>query len=1704
MRRKLSTLINLALVAALILPGILRRAPASIQAFVDPLLTSAGDVSVIVTASSADEAAAAVVRAGGAVTSRLWLVDAVGATLPASRLGLLSGQPGVVSITRNAPVSASGLRPGWVTERKEKKSIYSLAGSGDLAGVMLGDGSVVAIGQASVAARIDSTGHAFWSREDLPFEGLISSPVFDGVSTVYFVGQKSPSSDRFNIIALDVEDGSILWREQERSVVTSLAIGPTGDRLYAMANADNAVLKIVDPLTGAELQRFRPDGDRSGPYARPVVAADGAVYLQSSGILPNGDAGSSHIYAIHLAEPDSGIDLLWHLSLPMKVGEGLDFAPTTTENRLFLVSIGGSRIYGLDRVSGELLFSTPLPDKPIATPVVGPDGTLLVTTQKSLFAIEPDGALRFVMPANKLLSAPAVSDDGVAYVADRERLIALNARNGEALWTLSARNDIIGSPVILADGSVILGDAGDRLYVVTPAGQITTGLVLDATLVAYLTSPEVPGAFAVLYDKEQLGFVGDLSSTWDPARKDVQPTDSQARWELANPIGIDVGADVLHGHFREEVGGNSSLSSRALDGSGVGIAVVDSGVYMDSAVKTLLSQGKGTSVRKQYSGQFDFTGDALGTIQCPHYTDPDYNATYGYCYYPADLSRDNYGHGSHVAGIIWSQITDDSTGTAMGVAPGASVISVRVLDDYGNGTYEDVIQGIQWVVDNRNNPELPAPIRILNMSLSGEASAPYFVDPLNRAVEKAWAVGIVVLAAAGNTGPRAESITVPGNDPYVITVGALDNGRTPGYWGDDRVAPWSASGPTRDGFVKPDVLAPGANIVSFMHNEQATASVAHLVEEHPDYQETQSLFRMHGTSMATAAASGVVALMLQANPALTPDQVKFRLMVSARPTVDDSGRPTETIFRQGAGRIWAPDAIQDASFPPDGVANVGMDIQQDLAHGWALLDEGGHPVLDDAGSPMVDEAELAFHYQGPVQRMASEDGQIYLYFLDGQDELGENVRAGLGMARTEDLSWLNPDDVGEQSRQWVSEEGTLTLDSGAFIWSGAFAWAGAFIWAGAFAWAGAFIWSGAFAWAGAFIWSGAFAWAGAFIWSGAFAWAGAFIWSGAFAWAGAFIWSGAFAWAGGHVNLAQTEISANDWVEDERPPGTWIYVADIDGTTAWTSRSSWSYTTTVTIRDEFRTRVPGATVTVTFDDIPGEQSCETDGRGVCLFATAVPEGAELMVMRVAAVSHPSLPYVAAGNEDRDGDSNGTVRVGSRPLVRPTLSLTDMDATSSWSSSSTWSLSLTISSRDYRDLPRAGSVIEGDWTRGLSGPDSCVVNADGLCGFTRAVPESISEVKFQVRNIADPLFVYSQELDSDPDGDSTDGEIVIKPPALRPSLHVSDLDRTSRWISRNAWFMTVTISTVDHAGRAVSGAVVGAEWTRGLHGAVSCTTDASGQCTIAADVPDSMGEVKLKVLNLSHGLLYYKDGDNWDPDGESNGTEIAVKPPTNRPYTSVADLDGVSSWSSSTGWDLSVTITMHTDAGQPLANMPVSAEWTGGLSGAVACTTDSLGQCVVAATAVPPNVTEVKLKVMGADHWYHVYRADRNADPDGDSNGTEIRVKPPAYRPGMHVATFVGTAAWVDAAQWEVTYVVTVVDDAGMPVQNVLVDAQWTSNLTGYVSCVTDAAGQCAITARVPASKGDVKLKVIRLTDPMLYYKSGDNQATEVKIVRPAS
>jgi serine protease AprX len=286
-------------------------------------------------------------------------------------------------------------------------------------------------------------------------------------------------------------------------------------------------------------------------------------------------------------------------------------------------------------------------------------------------------------------------------------------------------------------------------------------------------------------------------------------------------------------------------------GKGVGVAVIDTGVVPVPDLKD------------QVAYRVDFT--------------------------PEHDGLDRYGHGTHMSGIIAGDGTA-SNGQYVGVAPGSHLVSVKVAGYDGATDVSVVIAAMQWVILHR----LQFNIRVLNLSFGTDSRQPYVIDPLDFAVEQVWKAGITVVVSAGNRGPGAGSIDKPADDPYVITVGAVDTKQTTST-SDDTVAPFSARGPTQDGFAKPDIVAPGISIVS---TRDPNSTVDQL---HPAARVGDSYFKGSGTSQATAMVSGIVALMNQVNPLLTPNQIKGIVMRTATRLPGQTG--------SGAGEVNANAAV---------------------------------------------------------------------------------------------------------------------------------------------------------------------------------------------------------------------------------------------------------------------------------------------------------------------------------------------------------------------------------------------------------------------------------------------------------------------------------------------------------------------------------------------------------------------------------------------------------------------------------------------------------------------------------------------------------------------------------------------------------------------------------------------------------------------------
>lgn len=231
------------------------------------------------------------------------------------------------------------------------------------------------------------------------------------------------------------------------------------------------------------------------------------------------------------------------------------------------------------------------------------------------------------------------------------------------------------------------------------------------------------------------------------------------------------------------------------------------------------------------------------------------------------------GHGTHIAGTIAGDGTN-SAGQFIGMAPQADIVDVGVLDARGNGRISSVLRGMEWVLAHQQQFN----IRAINLSFGAPPLEAYEFDPFAAAAEIAWQRGIVVVAAAGNTGPNSGTVASPGIDPYVITVGSTDDQATLQL--NDDVLAWfsswaNAQNPTA--VAKPDLLAPGRKVVSIL---VPGSTLDQLLPNHEVVAFNGSkYFRLTGTSMSTAVVSGAVALLLEHQPALTPDQVK-QILVS--------------------------------------------------------------------------------------------------------------------------------------------------------------------------------------------------------------------------------------------------------------------------------------------------------------------------------------------------------------------------------------------------------------------------------------------------------------------------------------------------------------------------------------------------------------------------------------------------------------------------------------------------------------------------------------------------------------------------------------------------------------------------------------------------------------------------------------------------------
>jgi subtilisin family serine protease len=512
--------------------------------------------------------------------------------------------------------------------------------------------------------------------------------------------------------------------------------------------------------------------------------------------------------------------------------------------------------------------------------------------------------------------------------------------------------------------STVLADGAEKL---DPLLRARAGTLLGRSRVIVEFEPgnedAAPGAGAMI--RRQL----------PESRSQVVDIDNQALLTLAaNPRVRRIVEDRPAFATLERTGaatGSEMVRERlGLTGAGIGVAVIDSGItpwHDDLEVNG--RSGRGTVAHFR-----DFTQDAHPRVFVPQ------------------APSDEYGHGTHVAGIIAGS-GFSSGGRRTGVAPDAHLVVLKVLDAQGQGHISDVIAAIDYAIAVRTRFN----IRVINLSVASGVFESYRTDPLAQAARRAVSAGMVVVASAGNLGqnaagePQSGGVTSPGNAPWVLTVGAASHGGTAAR-GDDTVAGFSSHGPTWIDFAaKPDILAYGVGIESLAAANSTLASTySQFLLAGTRGAGSQPYLSLSGTSMAAPVVAGTVALMLEANPALTPNAVKAILEYTAE-SIDASP------LTVGAGLLNASGAVRlSANFrqprqplgqPGDIIAGQWVPWSQHVLWGNHLLEDTLPAPTSYAWRVSAEWGALTTTAGGPVWGLAADDNIVWSTRADSDDNI---------------------------------------------------------------------------------------------------------------------------------------------------------------------------------------------------------------------------------------------------------------------------------------------------------------------------------------------------------------------------------------------------------------------------------------------------------------------------------------------------------------------------------------------------------------------------------------------------------------------------------------------------------------------------------------------------------------------------------------------
>jgi len=449
---------------------------------------------------------------------------------------------------------------------------------------------------------------------------------------------------------------------------------------------------------------------------------------------------------------------------------------------------------------------------------------------------------------------------------------------------------------------------------------------------------------------------------------------------------IDYDRPLVPQNFRTSltIGAPVAQHTYGLTGAGVGIAVIDSGI---ASWHDDLTSRNGTTYPYGNQRVSAFVNFVDGNPN-PH---------------------DDFGHGTHVAGIIAGN-GYDTNGQKSGVAPDANLVILKVLDANGGGSISNIIAAFDWVLQHHTDYN----IRVVNASVGALINQSYTTDPLTLAAKRVVDAGVAVVVAAGNHGKNDNGqiqyggITSPGNAPWVITVGASSTNGTPDR-SDDSIASFSSRGPTYlDYSAKPDLVAPGAGTISLAAPGSTLYSTSVLVNGSVPTGAVPYL-TLSGTSMAAPVVTGTIALMMQANPALTPNMAKAILEYTAQQYPGYDG------LTEGAGFLNTLGAVRLAQF--FATAQPGDPVPVDAMWSRTLL--WGNHLL--SGGMILPDAN-AFQVGTPwgVAKLSADENIVW-----GTSDSDENIV--WGTSGDENIVWGTDD--GDENIVWGTDCGGADCDS---------------------------------------------------------------------------------------------------------------------------------------------------------------------------------------------------------------------------------------------------------------------------------------------------------------------------------------------------------------------------------------------------------------------------------------------------------------------------------------------------------------------------------------------------------------------------------------------------------------------------------------------------------------------------------------------------